>query len=231
GQRVRNTARRNLQNDRDRLRAASAQLPRPLDLVATARQRVDLAASHLFSGLRNSVHLKRGSFADTAPHLSVRLLQHRTETLRARLADLSRRNAGSVGLAVERRRSRFDAIAARMTPATLVAELRHSRNQFAPLATRLAPSLRRIVDAGLLRLTALDKLLQSYSYKNVLARGFALVTDSDGYIVRSEGQVRPGEQLVVQVAEGEFGATVSGAPAVRKKPRPPRDDGGQESLF
>lgn len=231
GQRVRNTTRRQLQNDRDRLRAAAAHLPRPLDLVATARQRVDLAASHLFSGLRNSVHLKRGSLAETAPHLSVRLLQHRAQTLRTRLDDLSRRTAESTKLQVERRRARFDTIAARMTPATLVAELRHSRNQFQPLATRLTPSFRRIVDAGLQRLTALDKLLQSYSYKNVLARGFALVTDSDGHIVRSQGQVQPGEQLVIEVAEGQIGATVSGAPAVRKKPRPPRDDGGQESLF
>jgi exodeoxyribonuclease VII large subunit len=231
GQRVRNTARRNLQNDRDRLRAAAAQLPRPLDLVATARQRVDLAASHLFSGLRNSVHVKRGNFATTAPHLSVRLLQHRAQTLRTRLDDLSRRNAESTKLHVERRRARFDAIAAKMTPATLVADLRHARNQFTPLATRLTPSLRRIVDAGLQRLTALDKLLQSYSYKNVLARGFALVTDSEGHIVRSQGQVKPGEQLVIEVAEGQIGATVNGAPAVRKKPRPPRDDGSQESLF
>jgi len=231
GQRVRNTARRQLQNDRDRLRAAAASLPRPLDLLATARQRVDLAASHLFSGLRNSVHLKRGRFAETAPHLAPRVLQHRAERLRTQLSDLSRRNAGSVALAVERRRSRFGAVAAKMTPATLVAELRHSRNQFQPLSTRLAPSFRRIVDAGLQRLTALDKLLQSFSYKNVLARGFALVTDSEGHIVRSQGQVLPGEQLVIEVAQGQIGATVSGAPAIRKKPRPPRDDGGQESLF
>src|SRR5690606_35665967 len=42
GHRMRNCVRRTLANDRDRLRAAAAGLPRPLDLVATARQRVDL---------------------------------------------------------------------------------------------------------------------------------------------------------------------------------------------
>jgi exodeoxyribonuclease VII large subunit len=231
GQRIRNSTRRQVQNDRDRLRAAAASLPRPLDLLATARQRVDLAASHLFSGLRNSVHLKRARLSETAPHLAPRVLQHRAETLRARLADLSRRNAAGVGLQVERSRSRFGAIVGKITPAALVADLRLSRNQLAPLAQRLAPSFKRIVDTGSQRLTALDKLLQSFSYKNVLARGFALVTDSDGHIVRSSRQVQPGEVLAIQVAEGEIGATVSGAPAIRKKPKPPRDPGGQESLF
>ena len=125
----------------------------------------------------------------------------------------------------------FDAIAAKVTPAALETELRLSRNQLAPLAQRLTPSFRRVVAAGQQQLIALDKLLQSFSYKNVLARGFALVTDSEGHIVRSHNQVRPGEQLAIEVSDGQIGATVSGAPAIRKKPRPPRDDGGQDSLF
>ncbi len=39
------------------------------------------------------------------------------------------------------------------------------------------------------------------------------------------------QMLVVEVADGSFGAAVSGAPVARKKPRPPKDPGGQESLF
>jgi hypothetical protein len=37
--------------------------------------------------------------------------------------------------------------------------------------------------------------------------------------------------LAVEVSDGQFGAAVSGAPVSRKRPRPPKDDGGQESLF
>jgi len=43
--------------------------------------------------------------------------------------------------------------------------------------------------------------------------------------------VTPGQLLVVEVSKGSFGVNVSGAPAQRKKPRPPRDGGGQQSLF
>jgi exodeoxyribonuclease VII large subunit len=65
----------------------------------------------------------------------------------------------------------------------------------------------------------------------VLDRGFALIVDDQGHIVRSKSAVRPGQLLAVEVADGQFGAAVSGAPVSRKRPRPPRDDGGQESLF
>ena len=42
----------------------------------------------------------------------------------------------------------------------------------------------------------------SYSYKGVLARGFALVTDDTGAIVRSKDAVLPGTALNVEVADG-----------------------------
>ena len=96
---------------------------------------------------------------------------------------------------------------------------------------RLQPAMRRIIVTRGNELTSLGKLLESYSYKGVLERGFALVVDDQGHIVRSKSAVRPGQLLAVEVADGQFGAAVSGAPVQRKKPRPPRDDGGQESLF
>ena len=232
GQRLRNSTRRQLGNDRDRLRAAAAGLPRPLDLLATARQRIDHAASNLGSALRNSVHLKRGAFSRTAPRHSVRLLAHRTEQLHARLAELARRSTAGMGLGLERRRARLQTTALKVTPAALQTELRHACNQLAPLVQRLAPSLSRLVNAGAQRLGALDKLLQSYSYKNVLARGFALVLDEHGEIVRSAAAVQPGEALRIELADGQIGATASGAPGLaRKKPKPPPEGGGQESLF
>jgi exodeoxyribonuclease VII large subunit len=69
------------------------------------------------------------------------------------------------------------------------------------------------------------------SYRRILDRGFALLQDDAGHIVRSKDAVRPGQALTAEVSDGNFGVTVSGAPAQRKKARPPRDDGGQTSLF
>jgi exodeoxyribonuclease VII large subunit len=186
GQRTRTVVRRQLLNSRDRLRAAAGELPRPLDLLSIARQRLDLASSHLSASLRHLGQQKRLRFATTA---------------------------------------------ARLSPNTLTADLRHAQARLAPCADRLQPAFARIIVQRGNQLTALGKLLDSLSYKGVLDRGFALIVDDQGHIVRSKSAVRPGQLLAVEVADGQFGAAVSGAPVSRKRPRPPKDDGGQESLF
>src|SRR5690606_32343312 len=55
GSRQPRAARRVVSSTKDRFRAAAAGMPRPSDLVATQRQRLDHAASNLFSCLRHSV--------------------------------------------------------------------------------------------------------------------------------------------------------------------------------
>jgi exodeoxyribonuclease VII large subunit len=186
GARTRGVVRRQLSNSRDRLRAAAGELPRPLDLLNIARQRLDHASSNLSASLR---------------HLG------------------------------QQKRLRFATAAAKLSPNALRTDLRHARAQLAPLSERLQPAYRRVLTRNADRLTALGKLLESLSYKGVLDRGFALIVDDQGHIVRSKNAVRPGQLLAVEVSDGQFGASVSGAPVSRKKPRPPRDDGGQESLF
>ncbi|HWV01495.1 MAG TPA: exodeoxyribonuclease VII large subunit [Devosia sp.] len=186
GQRTRGIVRRQLGHSRDRLRAAAGELPRPLDLLNIARQRLDLAATNLSASLR---------------HLG------------------------------QNKRLRLATVGARLSAKTLSDELRHARTRLAPCSDRLQPALRRLIAQRGNDLTSLGKLLESYSYKGVLDRGFALVVDDQGHIVRSKSAVRPGQLLAVEVADGQFGAAVSGAPVQRKKPRPPKDDGGQESLF
>jgi exodeoxyribonuclease VII large subunit len=186
GARTRSVVRRQLVNSRDRLRAAAGELPRPLDLLNIARQRLDLAAQHLGASLR---------------HLG------------------------------QQKRLRFATAAARLSPNALRADLRHARARLGPTGERLQPAYSRILTRQSDRLTSLGKLLDSLSYKGVLDRGFSLVTDDEGHIVRSKDAVRPGQLLVVEVSNGSFGAAVSGAPAQRKKARPPRPDNGQTSLF
>ena len=231
GQRTRNSLRRSLSSDRDRLRAASAGLPRPLDLLATARQRLDHAASNLLTALRHAGQRKTIDLGRVAPRLTPQLLRQRARELRVRLLEAGRRNDAAAGRNIERQRAAFAAAAARLSPGALQGDLRHSRNRMVPVAARLAPAFERLVAQRGERLKALGKLLDSYSYKNVLDRGFALVTDAEGRIVRSRERVGPGDPLTIEVADGQIGATVSGAPVIRKKPRPPQGGGEQESLF
>lgn len=231
GARTRNVVRRQLTSSRDRLRAAAGELPRPLDLLNIARQRLDNGSSALTASLRHLGQNKRISLTRTSSRLHPGIVAQRLEANTRRLADISRRSRAAQVRIIELNRAAYEKAAARLTPAALQADLRHARAQLAPQAERLEPAFRRILDSAGERLATVWKLVDSLSYKRIIDRGFALVTDDNGHIVRSKDAVRPGQLLVVDVSDGSFGVNVSGAPAQRKKPRPPRDDGGQQSLF
>ena len=259
GGRQRLAARRILASQRDRLRAAGAALPRAESLVGTHRQRLDHAASNLLSALRHASQAKALHLARVAPQLSVQRLRQKTRDLGERLALAARRSEAGLGKtvdrarltfdplarrhgpagrqALERKRGQFSEVAPRLTPGALRADLRHARAELSPLALRLAAGLAAQIDQRRRRLEQADKLVQSLSYRNVLARGFALVADADGKLVRAAGELSPGMAVSIEFSDGKVGATIGadGAPPVRPDPAPrPRkvragDD--QPSLF
>ena len=101
-----------------------------------------------------------------------------------------------------------------------------------PLAQRLASAPDRITAERRQTLAQLTKLLETLSYRSVLARGYALVQDEAGDVVSSATALKPGDTIKLTFANGEVGANVAGAPPQkRKSPRSPSDDGSQESLF
>ena len=69
------------------------------------------------------------------------------------------------------------------------------------------------------RLEGLDRLLESLSYEQVLARGFALVRDSAGKPVLRAAAVQPGAALGIEFTDGSVGATAEGG-ARAKRPKP-----------
>jgi exodeoxyribonuclease VII large subunit len=232
GHRLRHSTRRRLLGDRDRVRAAAGHLPRPLDLAAMARQRLDLAATRLEANLRHLGQQKAADLGRVGPKLTPRLLTTLTATLDSKVEGLGRRTTAAAVRSVERRRAAFGALAAKLSTQVLQADVQQAREQFARAGSRLVPMLRRALDEKAQRLASLGKLLNSYSYERVLDRGFAVVLDDDGEIVRGPQTVKPGQPLTVRLAEGDLGVSVSGAPARRRRRRGPLDPGdGQQSLF
>ena len=186
GLRQRQATRRTAGQYRDRLRAAAAGLPRPLDLVASARQRLDHAASNLGAALRHTG---------------------------------------------QRKRIAYERVSGRLSPNTLRGELRNLTARLTPAGTALEPAMRRIIDQRRQRLEAASKLLDAVSYRNVLERGFAIVTDSQDRIVKSAEQVQLGESLNIEVAVGKIGVTVGGSARPRRRVKPPPGEDPQGTLF
>ncbi|KKB76581.1 exodeoxyribonuclease VII large subunit [Devosia soli] len=254
GARQRQATRRSLASLKDRLRAASAGLPRAADLVATQRQSLDMAAAQLSSGLRHFVQARRLAFSKAAGAIQPRLVTQRHAELARRLETLDHRGLAGLNKTVDRARLTFDPcaqrlpkaadqalerkrtqlgrFAPRLTPQPLRAELRQAQAELAPLARRLEQVPERITAERRQTLTQLSKLLETLSYRSVLARGYALVQDAEGGVVTAAATLSPGDALKLTFADGEVGATVAGAPPARKKPaRSPAGDGTQESLF
>lgn len=95
----------------------------------------------------------------------------------------------------------------------LAAALRHAaqerREQLAAARARLAAaSPERRVQLESHRLLALWKRLESASPKSVLNRGFALVRDAQGRPVARAQEVRPGDAIVTEFADGEVRSRV-----------------------
>lgn len=120
---------------------------------------------------------------------TVRWMTRRLADERVRVASLAQRLtrlSPAERLAADRQR--VDDLARRANRA-LAAQLRHERER---------------LRGQQLRLAALDP-------HGVLARGYAIVQTTGGAVVRSVGQVTPGDRLTVRVADGAFGATVARA--------------------
>ncbi len=72
------------------------------------------------------------------------------------------------------------------------------------------------------RLASLWALIRSLGPEAVLSRGYALIRDEAGALVRSVEAAQPGRALSVQLADGSFGVTVAGGEAGGAKPPAPR---------
>lgn len=163
---------------------------------------------------------------------------------RQRLDLASQRFGGSLSRMVARKRAKFDFAGGGLRPAALRREIVGKRTEVERLAARLQPALGRRMKRLRDALREQTRVLDSVSYERVLARGFALVTNGEGGLVRSAAAVAEGDALKLRFADGEVGVAAGGgsgepkAPAEAATPETPRPrirrrttGGDQGSLF
>jgi exodeoxyribonuclease VII large subunit len=94
--------------------------------------------------------------------------------------------------------------------------LSQARERMLSCRTRLDRTLERRLRESSARLSALDARLHSLSPLAVLERGYALVLDTAGIVVRSTTQVAPGDKLVTRLSDGAFISRVESAAQTKK---------------
>jgi exodeoxyribonuclease VII large subunit len=129
-------------------------------------------------------------------------------------------------------------VAAKLSPRLLRQRLTRGNEIVMSLGERSRRARRTYLDQRAQRLRSAWQLLNAYSYRKVLERGFALVRDGAGHPLRSAAAVGGGMRLDIEFTDGRVGATSDGEPttqpAEKSKPRTRgggQGSGGQGSLF
>lgn len=201
-------------------RLKAARLPRLETVLAPAQQRLDLAAARLpsaqrlYEPQRNALALQRLPDPQRLMTEKKRILSTLRLPTMARL--LSR--------ASERLEQREKALLAAMR----FAKTRHvtQLSQQAERISRSNDAAERAIKQNLQqqsqRLARAGKLLDAYSYQGVLARGYALVQDETGKVIKSQKAVKSGQNVSLTFADGEREAVIAGASkkaAIAPKPK------------
>ena len=131
--------------------------------------------------------------------------------LEQRVDDLSFRMETAVNSQLRRHQNQVNELTAavlRHDPRQALAE---ARERLAVCRTRLERSLERTLHRAVARLSSIDARLHSLSPLAVLDRGYALVLDANGALVRSTSQVARGDTVTTRISDGAFISRVESA--------------------
>jgi exodeoxyribonuclease VII large subunit len=234
---------RTMETRRKELRSAARALPSADALLAVPRQRLDAAADRLPRALKANAHIHHTEFLRIAARLSPAPLRAQTSRCRDKLSALSERAQRALEVVRHRRRERFAGLSMRLAVALRAnveahrSHIARCRERTQALTERAARATRTLILQRAAMLDRAGQLLDALSYRGVLARGFALVRDTERRPLRSATQVSPGLALEIEFADGRVGARAEGAPTTFAPPRMARPrrrgggDPGQGSLF
>lgn len=218
--------RRYLDETRARLRAEARGLPRLQDLVALPRQRFDGAAHKLSACMRAYLQRRRTRWVEVG---------HRMPQPRA-LTRFARQRFDATGRNLERAlvtntrvlSQRLVRVESKLRVSQLAARIMDARKDLSALDRRAGQALANRIQARRRHLDAESKMLRTLSYQSVLARGYALVRDNEGRMVRLASAVQPGDLLSIEFGDGRVAAQAGEAGAAPAPKAPVRTRSSQK---
>ncbi len=226
----------------DLLRAA--RLPRAETLLQPRRQRLDYAADSLPRVTRALIERKSTQLHKIHIPSPRDALSKRSE----RLGTLTAQLDAGLRSAVSRKDKALTHVSARLRPESLARDIARGNERLRETSVRARPALNRILSAKTDGLTAQAKLLETLSYQATLKRGYSIVRDSDGQLIRSASKAAELTNFDISFADGDVTAQPIGAPTIHpgataeeaSKPKTAKPQakttkappsGGQGSLF
>lgn len=202
---------RGMETARRDLRAAVRGLRDPRELLQAKAQRLDDLSAQIDKCLIATVDNRRRDLREASLHLYPALRSLVTE-----------------------RRGELKRVGGRLRPALVADRLKPARRDLTLLGRQLTREMEAQLRREKDRLVGAARLLESFSYHDVLKRGFAVVRDAEtGSPLPTATSTAPGQGITLQFGDGRVAAHVDGGDgtaetAAKKRSRGP---GNQGSLF
>lgn len=208
-----------------------------IDFVSDARAPTPTGAAEIAVPVRSDLLMAVEERAQSLTRALSRRVRHDADRLRAsrlpRLETLiaqKRQNLdyldaglrGGLSSAIKSKHIELARTGSRLRTDPLSKDARDARRRLLDTAKRARPALERLTDTRKQRLSAAANMLEALSYQATLARGFAVVRDEEGAILRSSKTVPPGEHLSITLSDGTVDAAVTaGEGKLAKSPGSP----------
>lgn len=135
--------------------------------------------------------------------------ERRLEEYRQRLDQCMESLRRAIAYRLEREHAHLEQLSRRVQAQSPSNRLRETRRELQSLRANLAGLVYRGLESLRERLASRDRMLRSLGPQRVLERGYSMVFEAEGRLVRSVERLVPGQPVKIRFADGETGARVS----------------------
>jgi exodeoxyribonuclease VII large subunit len=182
------------------------------ELVIRSRVEIENDAENLRERLVRAMERRlleaRHALTERAQHGAFARMMDLIRQRQQKLDDLTFRLERGERTALEAKRRRLENVSAAVRHYDLRRVLAGIRAELEAQAAAMAAAMRNQLLLKKLRLERLGRALETLSPLAILERGYALVFDSSGKLIKDAAQVKVGEEISARVAKGEIRAAV-----------------------
>jgi exodeoxyribonuclease VII large subunit len=183
------------------------------ELVIRSRQEIEEQSEglrdRLSRAMRYRLLMARQSLTQMAQHGAFARMMDSLGRRQQRVDELLYRMETAERRLIDRQRRRWEIVAAAVRHYDVTRRLSGMREQLESRTAALGASFRTLLMQRRGRLEQLAGELGALSPVAILERGYSLVFNASGNLVKSAEQVKPGEEIRARVAKGEIRAVVN----------------------
>jgi len=183
------------------------------ELVIRSRQEIEEHASALRDRLSRAMRYRllmgRQALTQLAQHGAFARMMEVIRQRQQKLDDLSHRMELAERLLLEKSSRRWQAVSAAIRHYDLRLVLSGTRKELENWTTALGSVMRNVLLQHRVRSERLQTALESLSPLAILDRGYALVFDANGKLLKDPAAVKLGDEISARLAHGELQASVT----------------------